>query len=132
MGKAIAILIFLSLFAQCTLSLGIVGYYEVNKAYIARTLCENRAKPELKCCGRCYLRKQLKKADNPNTTSSPKAPVKQEKAEGIAFILPHALPELQARILSDASARRTPVGQHLYPAGYFAAVFHPPSGASIA
>jgi hypothetical protein len=33
--------------------------FELNRTYIARNLCENRAKPELKCGGQCYLMKKL-------------------------------------------------------------------------
>ena len=43
--------------------LGVVAYYECNKAYIARVLCENKSRPELKCCGKCYINKKLKKID---------------------------------------------------------------------
>ncbi|RYF64966.1 MAG: hypothetical protein EOO39_25710 [Cytophagaceae bacterium] len=39
---------------------GTIAYYHVNKAYIARVLCENRDKPQLHCDGQCYLAKQLK------------------------------------------------------------------------
>ena len=39
---------------------GTVAYYHANKDYIARVLCENRAKPQLHCDGQCYLAKKLK------------------------------------------------------------------------
>jgi len=35
-----------------------VDFY-ANQDYIAKTLCENRDKPMLHCCGRCQLRKRL-------------------------------------------------------------------------
>jgi hypothetical protein len=34
--------------------------YQLNKDYIARVLCINRNKPEMKCEGKCYLCKKLK------------------------------------------------------------------------
>lgn len=40
---------------------GTVAYFNVNRAYIAKSLCENRSRPELKCNGKCYLAKMLKK-----------------------------------------------------------------------
>jgi len=64
--QAIAIVIFLSLFIQCTIQLGVMGYYTINKTYIAKNLCENRNNPKMKCCGKCYLKKQLKKVDENN------------------------------------------------------------------
>ena len=33
--------------------------FELNRTYISKNLCVNRAKPELKCGGRCYLMKKL-------------------------------------------------------------------------
>jgi len=46
--------------------------YEINKKYIAEVLCENKAKPEMKCNGKCHLKKQLKIAnDEPDDQSSP-------------------------------------------------------------
>ncbi|MGA0557356.1 hypothetical protein ACO2Q8_11935 [Larkinella sp. VNQ87] len=38
---------------------GTIAYYHANKDYIAKVLCENRAKPELHCDGQCYLAKKL-------------------------------------------------------------------------
>lgn len=35
----------------------------INKDYITKTFCENKAKPKLKCNGKCHLRKQLKEQD---------------------------------------------------------------------
>jgi hypothetical protein len=34
--------------------------YQLNKNFIAANLCENRARPEMKCEGKCYLCKRLK------------------------------------------------------------------------
>ncbi|WP_379716088.1 hypothetical protein [Flavobacterium sp. GCM10027622] len=36
--------------------------YVVNYDYITKVLCENKAKPELKCNGKCHLMKELAKA----------------------------------------------------------------------
>jgi hypothetical protein len=38
--------------------------YEINKKYIAEVLCENKDKPMMHCNGKCYLKKQLKKAND--------------------------------------------------------------------
>jgi hypothetical protein len=39
---------------------GLVAFYQLNKTYVAQTLCENKARPELKCDGKCYLKKNVK------------------------------------------------------------------------
>jgi hypothetical protein len=38
--------------------------FVVNRAYIVEHYCENRDKPQLRCEGKCYLAKQLKKAEH--------------------------------------------------------------------
>lgn len=35
--------------------------YQVNKEYIAQNLCENRDKPDMDCCGKCVVKKELDK-----------------------------------------------------------------------
>lgn len=37
--------------------------FELNQNYIASTLCENRARPEMNCNGKCYLAKKIKQAE---------------------------------------------------------------------
>lgn len=43
-------------FSKCFLVLD----YQWNKDYIAKWLCVNRDRPEMKCKGKCYLCKKLK------------------------------------------------------------------------
>jgi hypothetical protein len=33
--------------------------FAINQNYIARTLCENKAKPAMHCNGKCFMKKQL-------------------------------------------------------------------------
>ena len=42
--------------------------YQVNKEYISKNLCENKDKPQMKCCGKCHLRKQLAKEEKKENT----------------------------------------------------------------
>ena len=47
--------------------------YAVNYDYITKVLCENKAKPELECNGKCHLMKELAKAsENEKPLSSHK------------------------------------------------------------
>ena len=41
-----------------------VIYYEINKEYIAKYLCENKDEPMSTCNGRCFLRDQLEKSSD--------------------------------------------------------------------
>ena len=60
---------FLAIFLiACLQSLSFAGLlanagFKLNKKYIARVLCENRAKPKLNCMGKCYLKKMQKNAE---------------------------------------------------------------------
>ncbi len=60
---------------------GTIAYYNVNKDYIARVLCENRDKPQLHCDGQCYLAKRLKaqqdRQDKETTNRVQNSPVLQ-------------------------------------------------------
>lgn len=117
-------MIFASLFTQCFLQLGIVTYYELNKNYIAHNLCENRDKPQLKCCGKCYLHKQLKKAD---ATDNPQnIPDKFSKAEAAAYILPQSWNSIAYSVPANIPVKN-PAAQHLHGISFYSPVFHPPA-----
>ncbi|HXH18682.1 MAG TPA: hypothetical protein VNJ07_06325 [Chitinophagales bacterium] len=63
--KILVSILLLGLLAfQMFLKAGLVGYYYLDQSRIAATLCENRDKPFMHCKGKCYLKKQLKEADD--------------------------------------------------------------------
>jgi len=43
---------------------GTIAYFHLNREYIAKVLCENRQRPELKCNGQCFLAKKLKQQED--------------------------------------------------------------------
>ena len=59
MQKLIPILLLSATLLQPLQSFWIKVSFELNRTYIAKNLCENRFKPELKCGGQCYLMKKL-------------------------------------------------------------------------
>jgi hypothetical protein len=70
------ILILLQSFSQEVLVLN----YQVNKARITQLFCVNKARPRLHCNGKCYLAKQLRKAngDSDKAPAAARAKVKFE------------------------------------------------------
>jgi hypothetical protein len=53
--------------------------YVVNYDYISQVLCENKAKPQMHCNGKCHLMKELAKAsENEKPISSDKKNASQE------------------------------------------------------
>jgi hypothetical protein len=61
--RLFTLLIVLSVAVQPLLQTLVVAHYRLNKEYIAEYLCINKSKPSMKCEGKCYLYKQLKKTD---------------------------------------------------------------------
>ncbi len=120
--RLIAILLILSLSYQCFVKLGIVVWYYCNKDYIAANLCENRARPEKKCCGKCYLNKQLKKAEH---TPDSRIPEKWNMGEVMVFTLPAAIHI--PFIPTEHKARIQPLNESYLPIGPPRPVFHPPA-----
>lgn len=66
MRRVLSAILFVLLLFQALYSLTVVTYFYANRPYIASVLCENRDKPETGCKGKCYLNKQLNKAQNNN------------------------------------------------------------------
>lgn len=125
MQKIIAFILLLCVSYQCTVKLGIVAWYEWNKKYVATELCENKDKPQMHCCGKCYLRKQLNKVDDGNEKNTSKnLPAKWEKIE----VSPCVIPEKIAFSVFNPSEEKIFHSYFRCPAGYdpLSSVFHPP------
>ena len=112
---------------QCVVKCGIVAWYQINKDYIAKNLCENKDKPQLKCCGKCYLKKKLNAVDD-KLPNGKHLPNKLEKAEVTDFIIPSpisiALPNFANPLVYGGNRASYYIHLHTH------AVFHPPSGIS--
>jgi hypothetical protein len=74
-----------SIFLQTFNSLIIRTEFYLNRAYIAKNLCENVDKPMMNCNGKCYLNKKLKQQQKQDQ----QAPVsKTEKFDVAPFFVP--------------------------------------------
>lgn len=98
----------------------IIGRFYLHRARIERTLCENKAKPEMKCHGKCQLKKQLAAS-----------PVGEKQDQTIPEIREWILnlPAQMSELLLPVSGWRE---QKFYVAliiatGFLPDVFHPPS-----
>lgn len=60
--KGLAILLIICTLTATFTRLFVFAGFELNKKYIASTLCENRDKPWMHCNGHCYLMKKIKLA----------------------------------------------------------------------
>src|SRR3954467_13400411 len=68
------------LLSQVNSTVILVNYY-LNKEYISKNLCENRDKPQLNCCGKCVVKKELAK-ENKNE-SLPGSSKEKESAKQV-------------------------------------------------
>jgi len=79
----------------------------------------------MKCCGKCYLRKQLKKVDD-NSVPSNNRPDKNEKNEAVSYIVPEVFLYSSTQQMI-APGIRNPVIRNLYNSSVIPLIFHPPS-----
>ncbi len=104
----------------------VVNFY-ANQDYIAKNLCENRAKPMMRCCGKCQLRKRLSHQDNQDKND----PERRGENRSLVFFHDELSPFLSApirdtHILSYALfSSKEPVDRAL-------AIFHPPGTGAAA
>jgi hypothetical protein len=74
MFRILTVVVLLSaLFTGTGIRTFITVRFHFQQEEIAKTSCENKAKPELKCNGKCQLAKQLKEAES--NTENPAQPV---------------------------------------------------------
>ena len=83
-----------ALFFQALSKFIIYTDYILNKDFITANLCVNKAKPILKCNGKCHLAKQLKKQDQKENKSSSL----KEKLEIVSNQLPFSSNEIEFNI----------------------------------
>jgi hypothetical protein len=62
--KILAYTFFIIVLSSQLKQLAIYTNFKFNQGFIARVLCINQDKPEMKCNGKCHLKKQLKEADD--------------------------------------------------------------------
>jgi hypothetical protein len=104
---------------QCLIKLGLISYYSLNLSYIIKELCENRDKPELKCNGKCFLKKKMAQADK----AEKQATEIFKQIEFPAFIPHKALSLTTEYIIIENSAIEL---QNLYSHTLSNKIFHPP------
>jgi hypothetical protein len=70
--RAIVAFLLISVMLMQTFSKTIIfTSFKINQDYIAQNLCENRAAPEKKCCGKCQLHKQMQKDEQKQDSRLP-------------------------------------------------------------
>ena len=81
---AVPILILL-IMAQTFSKWVLIADYAINKDYIAKNLCENKARPSLKCKGKCQLMKKMAAEENQDNKQSNQNSGKEKSSEVLYF-----------------------------------------------
>jgi hypothetical protein len=122
--KVTAILIILSLFSHSLFQIGLVAWYQQNKAYVTAKYCVNKDKPKLNCCGKCYLQKQMKKIGPDSGTPTKQGNSKAVHEECAVYILPaHLAPHISS-YNNAIEHLATQIGGYSFL--HTISVFHPP------
>ena len=64
------ILVLFALLAQSSSYYCVVLNFQINRAYIAKNLCENKDKPSMHCNGKCCLKKKLNQTEKQQTSNT--------------------------------------------------------------
>ncbi len=101
-------------------------WYVANKAYVAKELCVNKAKPKLKCNGKCHLAKQLQKLEEPQPKKAPSAP-KELKLKEMSWIIASVgiLPASEILVLTENTSTHWNDLKKA-PRSFSYTIFHPP------
>lgn len=97
--------------------------FELNKKYIAATLCENRDKPWLHCNGKCYFVKKIKQAQENERREAAKDNL--NRLEVSFFQEPFTLVFIEPVILEDNKSH-FPQYTYQYTNPYIDTIFRPP------
>jgi hypothetical protein len=95
--------------------------YSLNKRFISGNLCENRLRPQMHCSGKCYLNKQLTKANDNQESRDQKSSI---KILIIDFYEPLNNPSFGYSVVPSAYSgqfhSQRPTGK------FITSIFHPP------
>ena len=113
-------LAFIMLLRMMAMPLSLLDY-SLNRNFIASNLCENRLKTAMHCAGRCYLNKQLTRA---NDNQEPQDGKGNLKILIIDFFEPLDNPSFGCSAL--LAMHTSPYQMQRINSHYLANIFHPP------
>lgn len=129
MQRIYAVLLVLLISSPLLLKTGILAWYFWNKAEITAKHCINKARPALKCDGKCYLAVKLKKAEKPaEAPSVPNATAREDNRLSFAQIFILEPVGLDFRYLAENRLRGTGfLAVRIPPGMCFLQIFKPPA-----
>ena len=76
--------------------------YNMNRNYFAKVLCENKAKPQLKCGGKCAMMKKMAEEEKQNSSPDQTGFARLKFAE-VLFPFEHSCSSFQQELIKDNS-----------------------------
>ena len=121
--KKIVVIVALALFLKPILP---VLDYIINYDYIANVLCENKAKPQLQCNGKCHLMKELaKESENEKPLSNDKKDNSKHEIEVLFYQDINSLVDTKIAVATSNSVATN--YSNLYCFLNTTTTFHPPT-----
>ena len=121
MKKAFTILLLFAVSLQIFGKLIVWLDYHYNQNYIVENYCINKALPKKHCKGKCYLKKQLEKADDRSSTNN--AGQRIEIKDFIGFCFESSVFKINPSITTSDSSF---VFSNEYAFQIVRSIFHPP------
>lgn len=103
----------------------LMAEYTINKDYIAKNLCENKARPTLHCNGKCQLMKKMAEEEKQNS-SNPNSTGKIQIGD---ILFTHKIQVPSIAHLSKEKEKFNDEFVTTIPSTHLTSIFHPPSAA---
>jgi hypothetical protein len=87
---------------QLCYQVGVIGYFHLNRAYVAEVLCVNKEEPISTCHGQCFLKQNLKVTEESKDAQAPASNTKTEMSLYVIAEILH-LPEHKSESITISS-----------------------------
>lgn len=128
MSKLLSILFILIIGVQTVHQGLIYAYYTINKDYIIQNFCKNKATPQLKCDGKCHLKKVL--SISKKETAPQELPLPNLEKIKVPLLYYQAIPNPFIEVVDVVSIATVRSAFYPYVLAYayqpVIAIFHPP------
>jgi len=121
--KIFSIVLIFSLILPSLNKIGILIDFKINQDFITKVLCINKEKPKSTCNGKCYLTKQLKKAEKQDQKQAPNS--KKDRIEILYYFYKNTFNILTYRYAYTPKTNAT-YNKNVYKSVYLSRVFRPP------
>lgn len=122
MRKVAAILLVFVVLLQCSTKIAVVAWYQLNKEFIAANLCENKAKPKMKCEGKCQMKKKIRQQER----SESKLPLLIKQFSEVSWFFTEKYFAWQPFTIKQIVANSTSPYRFSYLTTFQGSIFQPP------